>query len=81
MKFLVWLAFFVLVIAAILTKFSASRIRIVRTNVAKQFDDTGAEIMVSCAHCGIYIPASEAVQSQTGIFCCDEHLNKLAKNP
>ncbi|MES2535137.1 MAG: PP0621 family protein [Pseudomonadota bacterium] len=34
----------------------------------------GTEEMIRCAHCGIYIPASEAVVSQADkTFCSDEH--------
>lgn len=33
-----------------------------------------AETMRQCAHCGTYIPASEAVLGSAGaIFCCEEH--------
>lgn len=33
-----------------------------------------AELMVPCAHCGVYIPQSEAVLSASGaVFCDEEH--------
>jgi uncharacterized protein len=79
MKLLMWLGFFVLVIAALYTKLSSARITILHPNTNKQFDDTGAEIMVCCAHCGIYTPASEAVHSQDAVFCCEEHVGRPAK--
>ena len=32
------------------------------------------EKMVSCSHCGIHVPLSEAVQSNSGsVFCSIEH--------
>lgn len=32
------------------------------------------ETMVRCAHCGTYIPASEALTLPSGMhFCCEEH--------
>lgn len=35
----------------------------------------GAEDMTQCAHCGMYIPLSEAVNSNKGhVFCTEEHL-------
>lgn len=34
-----------------------------------------AEVMVPCAHCGIHVPASEALRNSGGVsFCCEEHL-------
>lgn len=33
----------------------------------------GAEAMVCCAHCGVYVPASEAVVQAGVTFCCEEH--------
>ncbi len=32
-----------------------------------------AEKMLSCAQCGVYIPASEAIQKQGQYFCCEQH--------
>jgi uncharacterized protein len=31
------------------------------------------ERMVSCSHCGVFLPQSEAVTSGGQHFCCDEH--------
>lgn len=33
----------------------------------------GAEEIVACAHCGVYLPASTAVQGKGGPYCCVEH--------
>lgn len=30
--------------------------------------------MVRCAHCGLHLPASEAVQGKKGRYCSPEHL-------
>jgi uncharacterized protein len=36
--------------------------------------DNGAEKMVQCAHCGIHLPASEAISGpDSTIFCSQEH--------
>ncbi|MFI4940987.1 MAG: PP0621 family protein [Burkholderiales bacterium] len=33
-----------------------------------------AEEMLQCAHCGVHIPASEALIGEAGlVFCCEEH--------
>ncbi|MES2039227.1 MAG: PP0621 family protein [Pseudomonadota bacterium] len=32
-----------------------------------------AETMVCCAHCQIYLPASEAVQRDERVYCSQEH--------
>lgn len=29
--------------------------------------------LVACAHCGMYLPRSEARQAQGGLYCSDEH--------
>lgn len=77
MKVLAWLLFFGLVIAALFKKMSVTRINIIRmTGEHKQFDNSGAEIMVCCAHCGIYIPSSEAIRHENTVYCCMEHVGK-----
>ncbi|OGT01148.1 MAG: hypothetical protein A3K04_07225 [Gallionellales bacterium RBG_16_56_9] len=71
MKFLLWLA--VGVVLAIWL------MRDKKTPVAgsPQPGSTGrseAESMLQCAHCGIHIPASEAVRDPAGaVFCSDAH--------
>ena len=32
-----------------------------------------AALMVSCAECGMHLPATEAYPGKGGQFCCDEH--------
>ncbi|MGQ9724830.1 MAG: PP0621 family protein [Tepidimonas sp.] len=29
--------------------------------------------MVRCRHCGVYLPAADAVRGGLGPYCCDEH--------
>lgn len=31
------------------------------------------EKMLSCAKCGVFIPASEAIQKQDHYYCCEQH--------
>ena len=35
--------------------------------------------MVACAHCGVHLPESEAIQKNGKHYCCEEHL-KVSKN-
>ncbi|GIK11293.1 MAG: hypothetical protein BroJett001_33590 [Chloroflexota bacterium] len=32
-----------------------------------------SERMVACAHCGVHLPESEALEGNGGRFCCEEH--------
>ena len=84
-----WLLIIGLVIAAIIAKLRrSSRIFIIRQNFRhgeNPFQNASppprphlqrrgeVEQMVCCEHCGIYIPASEALEHSGKIFCCREH--------
>jgi uncharacterized protein len=35
--------------------------------------ETAPEQMVNCAHCGLYLPQSEAIREGDKFFCCTEH--------
>ncbi|WP_292921156.1 PP0621 family protein [Nitrosomonas sp.] len=35
------------------------------------------EDTVSCVHCGVYLPKSEAINYQNKYFCCQEHCDKF----
>jgi len=35
--------------------------------------ETPPERMVACGHCGLNLPASEAVADGGGFYCCEEH--------
>ena len=32
-----------------------------------------AAVMVVCAHCGVHLPAAEALSGPGGVFCCEAH--------
>lgn len=86
MKLLVWLVLLLLLVLAVRSKVRGLR---------KAFDKTGqtgssrgtvpqvgpAENMVACAHCQLYLPASEALYSdahgERQYFCCQEHLRGM----
>ncbi|HEY8101534.1 MAG TPA: PP0621 family protein [Burkholderiaceae bacterium] len=76
MKFLIWavIGYFVV------SWFLRSR------NISKRMDepkrnDNHVEPILQCAHCGLHVPASEAVVTPSGaIFCCEEHRGKMKKS-
>ncbi|RDI28306.1 PP0621 family protein [Pseudacidovorax intermedius] len=35
----------------------------------------GPQRMVRCAHCGLHLPAADAVPGRHGIYCSDRHRN------
>lgn len=76
MKLLIWLAFFGLVAAALVARKSSSKIKSAAQPRHREFDSTGAELMVRCAHCGVYVPVSEAVTDRGAEYCCEEHCGK-----
>jgi uncharacterized protein len=38
---------------------------------------TPAQAMLQCAHCGVHLPANEAVQGKRGGYCSAEHRAQL----
>lgn len=74
-RLLFWIALAILVVAAIRSK--------LRTIAAKDpaapprrspAPEGKAEAMTSCAHCGIYFPASEAVRADGLDYCSPAHV-------
>ena len=69
MKLLLWA-----VIAFVLVMWV---LRVKKPTNSSQHDGSNREspeAMLKCAHCGMYIPASEALVAKPGIvFCCEEH--------
>lgn len=78
MKILMWLALFGLVIAALYSKISSVRSRIPRPQQSGQFDNNGAETMLRCSYCEVYIPSSEAISHAGAVYCCEDHRGKPA---
>lgn len=70
MKFVLWLVIGVVFVAWLLRGKKKLPERPARRNAASET----TEAMVKCAHCGIHIPASEAVlDAGSTPFCCDAH--------
>lgn len=78
MKVLMWLAFIGVVIAALYAKKASARAQPSQPQRSRQFDSTGAEIMLQCVHCGTYIPSSEAIILAGAVYCCEDHRGKTA---
>lgn len=68
MKFLLWALFIVLLIWMMRDR------KPVANGTSASARSNGAETMRQCAHCGTYIPESEAVVTASGkVFCSEEH--------
>lgn len=73
MKLLAWLVLALLVIYAVRKKMKAA-LRQPPPQQAQRPPEVEGESMISCAHCGIYIPASEALAGPQGqLYCSPEH--------
>lgn len=70
MKLLIWLAIIMIVVWA-----WRSNKRRTGKSAAEQAGANAAqgEAMVSCAHCGVYLPASEALAQGDKQFCSAQH--------
>ncbi len=79
MRLLFWLGLVILVILALKKKVQPPANRTGNPEYPPKPENTGsqdaasAENMVCCAHCQIYLPASEAVQRAGQVYCSQEH--------
>lgn len=74
MKFLMWLVFFGLVAAALVSRLkSAGKPRIPDMPPPANDMRSDAEPMLQCAHCGLHFPASEAIHRGGQPYCSPEH--------
>jgi uncharacterized protein len=77
-RLLFWLALAILIVMAIRSKLRASGIRPPPASRAMPREPE-AEAMTSCAHCGMYFPASEAVRADGLDYCSPAHVRLPAK--
>lgn len=92
MRLLIWLIFFLVLFLAVKSRIRAMQENM-RKSVKEEFEAQAAsqaghrpaaqpENMVACAHCQMYLPASEAVQvvtpSSRQYFCSEEHLKAFS---
>lgn len=74
MKFLLWAALAAIVIMWLTRGKKISSSQNAAASDASAAPDKVIEPMVQCAHCGIHLPASEAVTAPSGnVFCSEEH--------
>lgn len=82
MRILFWLGLLVLIILALKKKMQPPRAGSGSSGYpgspagpesAGPRNTESAETMVCCAHCQIYLPASEAVQRGGQVYCSQEH--------
>jgi uncharacterized protein len=44
-----------------------------RKQQAVQKKQSASHVMVECAHCGLFLPKSDALQKDGEYYCCPEH--------
>jgi uncharacterized protein len=67
---------FVLVVLAVVVLLWMLRgsVRRMRPPAPPRSDNPAApQAMLSCAHCGVHLPSSEALPGRGGVFCDDAH--------
>ncbi|HXU93484.1 MAG TPA: PP0621 family protein [Gallionella sp.] len=70
MSRLLFLAAIVVVIYLLIRSFRKS---------APRQEDSAAEDMVRCSHCGVHVPKGESVQADGRFFCSAEHRDAYRK--
>jgi len=78
MKLLLWAAIIFGVIWVLRNKKKAAEARMARSDPSpvlnEKLHEESGEPMLSCAHCGIHFPSSEAVVDTAGtVYCGTEH--------
>ncbi|HEY5798737.1 MAG TPA: PP0621 family protein [Burkholderiaceae bacterium] len=76
MKLVFWLVLIAIVVMALRSKARAA-VRNAQAQAEAQQRPAPrhaeALTMVSCAQCGLYVPAPEAIQADGIDFCCEQH--------
>jgi uncharacterized protein len=76
MKYLLWL---VLILLLVWAWRRSRRPKVQRPGPSQA---SSPEAMGTCAHCGVHLPASEAVRGEKGLYCSTAHRNAAAdRNP
>jgi uncharacterized protein len=74
-KFLIWAVLGYFIVSWILRSGKISK-----TSHDNKQNSNHVESILQCAHCGVHVPASEAVITQSGgIFCSEEHRAQMKK--
>ena len=67
MKYLIW---FLVILLAI---WAFKRSRRIKTDAPKEQAPTTPANMAVCLHCGMHLPADEAVTGEKGLYCSTDH--------
>lgn len=70
-KLLIWVV--VIIAALFVTRVLTQKKNIPRPKADRAPAPKGAEQMVRCSHCGIYLPRSEALMSNDHTWCSLDH--------
>lgn len=70
-KLLIWVV--VIIAALFITRLITHKKTVARTRPGRAPSPKGTEQMVRCAHCGIYLPRSEALMSNDHTWCSLDH--------
>lgn len=63
--------FLLLILAVVAAWLLVKRLR--SKDAAADAPDPAPEQMVTCSHCGLYLPQKEAIADGDRFFCCAEH--------
>ena len=77
-KLLIWVL--VIIAALFVTRLITHKKNTVHTRAPKTPTPKGTEQMVRCAHCGIYLPRSEALMSNDHTWCSLDHAKLGPRN-
>jgi uncharacterized protein len=76
-RLLFWIALAILVVMAIRSKLRQNAPKTSSGGARRAAPrELGSEKMTSCAHCGMYFPASEAVSADGRDYCCPAHVRQ-----
>ncbi|MDL2354460.1 MAG: PP0621 family protein [Pseudomonadota bacterium] len=78
-RLLFWLALAVLVVMAVRSKLRGAGSGPAAPSRRAPPEPPAIETMTSCAHCGLYFPASEAVRADGLDYCSPAHVRLPAK--
>jgi uncharacterized protein len=73
-RLLFWIALAIVVVMAIRSKLRQHAPKTPAAGPRRPARELAAETMTSCAHCGVYFPASEAVRADGRDYCSPAHL-------
>ena len=73
-RILFWLALAFLVLMALRSKLRGMRMPPPQAKPQQPRELPDAEVMLCCAHCGMYYPASESVKADGRDYCSPAHV-------